>query len=77
MRITRFIPLVAIVLSAAAAGAQAPTHHKKVETQAELQKEAKMTRADARAMALKTVPGATIQAGEIEREGESSSTAST
>ena len=69
MRITRFIPLAAIVLSAAAAGAQAPKHQKKVETQAELQKEAHMTMADARALALKTVPTASIQAGEIEREG--------
>ena len=69
MHITRFIPLAAIVVSAAAAGAQGPTHHKQGETQADLQKEAKMTMADARAMALKTVPRATIQAGEIEREG--------
>ena len=69
MRITRFIPLAALALTTAVAGAQAPRHHKKTETQAELQKEAKMTMADARAMALKTVPGATIQAGEIEREG--------
>ena len=69
MRITRLIPLAALALGAAAAGAQAPKHHRKAETQAELQKEAKMTMADARAMALKEVPGATIQAGEIEREG--------
>ena len=69
MRITRFIPLAAIVFTAAAAGAQGPKHSKKVETQADLQKEAKMTMVDARAMALKTVPGATIQDGEIEREG--------
>ena len=69
MRITRFLPVVAIALTAAAASAQAPKHHKKVETQAELQKEAKMSMADARALALKTVPGSTIQTGEIEREG--------
>ena len=69
MRITRYLPIAAIVLTAATAGAQGPTHHKKAETQAELQKEAKMTMADARAMALKEVPGATIQAGKIEREG--------
>ena len=50
------------------ANAQA-TKHKKVETQAELQKQATMTMADARALALKTVPNAKIQAGEIEREG--------
>ena len=69
MRISRIIPLAALALTATVAGAQQPTHHKKVETQAELQKEAKMTMADARTMALKTVPGATIQDGEIEREG--------
>jgi uncharacterized membrane protein YkoI len=69
MSITRFISFAAIVLSAAAAGAQPPAHHQKAETQAALQKEAKMTMTDARALALKTVPGATIQAGEIEREG--------
>ena len=69
MRISRVIPLVALALSATVAGAQTPKHHRKVETEAELQKEAKMTMADARAVALKEVPGATIQAGEIEREG--------
>ena len=69
MHMTRFVPLAAIVLSAAAAGAQASTHHAKVETQADLQKEARMTMTDARAMALATVPNSTVQAGEIEREG--------
>lgn len=69
MRITRLVPLVALALTATVAGAQRPGHQKKVETQAELQKESKMTMADARAMALRTVPNATIQAGEIEREG--------
>ena len=71
MRIPRSIPLAAIAMfaSAAVAGAQAPAHHPKAETQAELQKEATMTMADARAMALRTVPNARIQAGEIEREG--------
>ena len=69
MRIKLFTSFAAIVLSAGAVGAQAPMHNKKVETQAMLQKEAKMTMADARAMALQTVPGATIQDGEIEREG--------
>jgi len=34
-----------------------------------LQREAKMTMSDARAMALRTVSTATLQAGEIEREG--------
>ena len=69
MRIIRLIPLATLAFAAASAGAQGPVHHKKAETQAELQKEAKMTMADARAMALRTVPSATIQAGEIEREG--------
>ena len=74
-RISPFI-LVAAMAVTATAGAQsvvaAPhrtSQHKKVETQAELQKEAKMTMEEARTTALKTVPGATIQAGEIEREG--------
>jgi uncharacterized membrane protein YkoI len=69
MRITRFATLAFLAVGAITAGAQSPTHHKKVETQADLQKEAKMTITDARAMALRTIPGATIQAGEIEREG--------
>jgi uncharacterized membrane protein YkoI len=70
MRTIRLIPLAALALVAAGAGAQQPpAHHKKVETQAELQHEAKITMADARALALRTVPNATIQAGEIEREG--------
>ena len=64
MRTTALIPL-ALLLSASIASAQG----KKVETQAELQKEAKMTMADARAMAMREVPGARVQAGEIEREG--------
>jgi uncharacterized membrane protein YkoI len=68
MRINRLVPLAALALAAAGAGAQPAKHHK-VETQAELQKEAKMTMADARALALRTVPNSTIQAGEIEREG--------
>ncbi|MEP6989362.1 MAG: hypothetical protein ABJA80_00420 [bacterium] len=69
MHIKRILPVAALVLTAAVAGAQQPAHHKKVETQAALQKEAKMTMVDARAMAVATVPGATIQTGEIEREG--------
>jgi uncharacterized membrane protein YkoI len=85
MRLTRYVPLVflAVTATAAVAGAQqvastqgtaaaahqSPRHHKKTETQADLQKEAKMTMADARALALRTVPNATIQTGEIEREG--------
>jgi uncharacterized membrane protein YkoI len=64
-----------LVIAGASAGAQATPKtattapHKKVETQADLQKEAKMTMRDARALAQKTVPSARIQAGEIEREG--------
>jgi uncharacterized membrane protein YkoI len=75
MRTTRFATLVAfaIATSAVAAGAQQatqhPSHHAKVETQAQLEKEAKITMTQARALATKTVPGAAIQAGEIEREG--------
>lgn len=72
MRITRFATLafLAVAVAASATSAQSPAHrHRKAETQAELQKEAHMTMAEARAMALKTVPTATIQAGEIEREG--------
>src|ERR1035437_7343315 len=82
MHITRLVPLALVAITAAAtagttAGAQqvasatqqGPQRHKKAETQADLQKEAKMTMVEARAMALRTVPNATIQAGEIEREG--------
>ena len=81
MRYTRLAQFAFVAVTAASAltvaGAQqvAPgkkhaTHqHKKAESQADLQKEAKMTMDDARAMALRTVPNATIQAGEIEREG--------
>jgi uncharacterized membrane protein YkoI len=72
MRTTRFASLIALAFatSAVAAGAQqAPQPHRaKVETQAQLEKEAKITMGQARALASKTVPGATIQAGEIERE---------
>ena len=68
MRTTALVPL-ALVLAASAASAQATTHHKRVETQAQLQKEAKMTMADARAMALREVPNSKVEAGEIEREG--------
>jgi uncharacterized membrane protein YkoI len=73
MRTTRFASLVAIAFatSAAVAGAQQaqqPHRHAKVETQAQLEKEAKITMGQARALATKTVPGAAIQAGEIERE---------
>jgi uncharacterized membrane protein YkoI len=64
-----------LVVTGASAGAQAmhkasgTAPHKKAETQAQLQKEAKMTMVDARAMAQKTVPTGKIASGEIEREG--------
>jgi uncharacterized membrane protein YkoI len=67
MRTLRIVPILALTL-ATAAGAQQSTR-KAHETQADLQKEAKMTMADARAMARREVPGATIASGEIEREG--------
>ena len=66
MRTTALIPL-ALLLAASVAGAQGTS--RKTETQAELQKEAKMTMADARTMALREVPNSKVQAGEIEREG--------
>jgi hypothetical protein len=70
MRITRFATFVFLAVAATSAGAQGPGHrHKKVETQAELQKQAHVTMADARTLALRTVPNSTVQAGEIEREG--------
>ncbi len=67
--------LVFLAVAGTSAGAQATHHaastapHKKVETQAELQREAKMTMVDARALAQKTVPAGRIASGEIEREG--------
>ena len=73
MRTTRIALAAAIALAtpAIAAHAQKATttrHHAKVETQAQLEKEARITMTQARALATKTVPGASIQAGEIERE---------
>lgn len=72
MRMTRFVPLAALAFAGVAgvAGAQQakPRQHK-TETQAELQKEAHMTMVEARVLAEKTNPKATIQTGEIEREG--------
>jgi uncharacterized membrane protein YkoI len=65
----RSLQLVPILVLALTAGAGAQATHKAHETQADLQKEAKMSMADARAMARREVPGATIAAGEIEREG--------
>jgi uncharacterized membrane protein YkoI len=70
MRTTRLASLLALAIatSAGVAGAQQPGHHAKVETQAQLEREAKFTMTQARALASQTVPGAAIQAGEIERE---------
>ena len=68
MRTTALIPL-ALLLAASVAGAQGTAHSRKAESQADLQKEAKMTMVDARAMALREVPNSKVQAGEIEREG--------
>ena len=65
----RSLMLAVLALCAAASTTSGAQAAKKKETQAELQKEAKMTMKDARVMAEKTVPGATVQAGEIEREG--------
>ncbi len=47
-----------------------PKRHRraKKETQAELQKEAKVSEADARATALKEVPNGTVKSVELERE---------
>jgi uncharacterized membrane protein YkoI len=42
---------------------------KKAETQASLQKEAKITEATARATALKEVPNGVVKSSELEREG--------
>jgi uncharacterized membrane protein YkoI len=69
MRIPKYIAIATITFASIAGAQQGPGRHKKVETQAELQKEAKLSMPDARTMALHTVPGAAIQAGEIEREG--------
>ena len=74
MHRTVLAALAFVVATGSAAGAQAAhksatAQHKKVETQADLQKEAKMTMADARALAQKTVPAGKIASGEIEREG--------
>jgi uncharacterized membrane protein YkoI len=67
--------LVFLAVCGTSAGAQATqktagaTAHKRAETQAELQKEAKMTMTDARSLAQSTVPSGKIASGEIEREG--------
>ena len=73
MNVTRFAFIAMLGVAGSTAGAQAAhkprAAHKKVETQAELQKEAKITMKEARALAEKTVPSGKIASGEIEREG--------
>ena len=75
MQKTVIAALAFIVASGAFAGAQEPhqatgtAQHKKVETQAELRKEAKIAMTEARALARKTVPKGKITSSEIEREG--------
>jgi uncharacterized membrane protein YkoI len=73
MKSIRFVPVLLVVAALGAGAQQAakpqPRHQAKHESQAALEKEAKITMADARALATKTVPNAKIQAGEIEREG--------
>jgi uncharacterized membrane protein YkoI len=63
-----FIAVGLVVMGAVSAQAQAPAAQKS-ETQAALQKEAKVTKTEATALALRTVPNAVVQASEIEREG--------
>ncbi len=65
------IALSALSLPAhAQSAAKKPGAHKtkKIETQAELMKEAKISMRSAKAIALAKVPGATLESGEIERE---------
>ncbi|MBA3672054.1 MAG: PepSY domain-containing protein [Gemmatimonadaceae bacterium] len=69
MRDVRLIPILALALTATAAGAQKAAPRTTVESQAMLQKEARLSMADARALARRTVPGASIRTGELEREG--------
>lgn len=75
MMITRSLAILAaigaVTLSALPAGAQAKQEKKEVakpETQAQLKKEAKVSLADAKATALKLVPGGKVKSSEIERE---------
>ena len=63
LRAVQAAALTAVV--AMSAQAQAPAK----ETQAQLEKEAKITMKEARALAMHTVPKAKVEAGEIEREG--------
>lgn len=67
MRTLALLPILVVAL-AGPAGAQ-QSAHKAHETQADLEKEAKISMVTARAMARKEVAGAAIASGEIEREG--------
>ena len=60
----------AAVKTGTTASATTKRHHRTVkkETQADLQKEAKISEADARATALKEVPNGTVKSEELERE---------
>jgi uncharacterized membrane protein YkoI len=60
--------LAAITLSASSAAAQAKKAVAKHETQAQLQAEAKVPEATARATALARVPNGTVKSEELERE---------
>jgi uncharacterized membrane protein YkoI len=60
----------AAVKTSTTASATAKRHRRAVkkETQADLQKEAKVSEADARATALKEIPNGTVKSEELERE---------
>jgi uncharacterized membrane protein YkoI len=60
----------AAVKTSTTASATGKRHHRSVkkDTQADLQKEAKISEADARATALKEVPNGTVKSEELERE---------
>ena len=64
-------PSKAAVKSATQASTSTTKRHRRTvkrETQADLQKEAKISEADARATALKQVPNGTVKSEELERE---------
>ncbi|HEV7587810.1 MAG TPA: PepSY domain-containing protein [Longimicrobium sp.] len=58
----------AAILSVAAASGAAAQHRPAHETQAQLQRQARVTEAQARATALATVPRGQVKSGELERE---------
>src|SRR5512142_2028007 len=80
MKIVTTIAIAAIAIAAAAGSASAqavpvktqqkPVLHKakKTETEADLMKEAKISKDSATAIALARVPGATVKSAELERE---------